>query len=62
MLLHESHHLHTDRVEQLARVARDGRPKHTIRVAVARALAGLAHRLAPEVPEVPVLRTRAAPN
>ena len=64
MLLHDAgtRHLHTTRTQDLAHAARDARPRLSIRLAAAAALASLARRLAPELPDPPVLRTRASPN
>ena len=63
MLLHTTgvHDLHPARTEHLARAADRG-TIGSFRIALASALAGAADRLAPELRERPVLRTRAAPN
>ena len=57
-------HIDDARREQLTRLAssRSARRLPRLRIALASVLAGLARRLAPELPEHAVLRTRAAPN
>ena len=63
MMLHTNgvQDLHPTRTERLAHAA-DRRRGTAVRIALASALTVLANRLAPELGERPVLRTRAAPN
>lgn len=57
-------HLDATRRNQFSRLASNHHSRRLprLRIALAGMLAGLARRLAPELPEQAVLRTRAAPN
>ncbi|MGI9648441.1 MAG: hypothetical protein ACR2OI_07980 [Acidimicrobiia bacterium] len=56
--------LNQDRSQRLrsSSLRRPDKSSHPVRLAMANTLIGWARRLAPELPEARVLRTRAAPN